>query len=292
MNLWSQVFLIDGGERLGKSFTNFRNIYYDSDYMGYTYTIKAGAEETILSKIEDVAMTLKAQDYIDLPDKIERIHEIEMSAADRDRYAEFEKHQVLSLIDGEDDGITAVNAAVLSNKLLQFTSGALYLDDEGNYQEIHSTKLDYLEEIVEEANGKPILLGYFYKHEIERIKARFKDDLVVLDDNPETLARWNRGEIKILAANPASAGHGLNAQKGGNILVWYSYPNWDLELYEQFTQRLVRRGQKESTVIIHHLITPNTNDMRVLESLQAKDRQQRRLFDALSARVREVLETV
>ena len=292
LNLWSQMYLVDFGERLYRTYSAFRDTYFESDYMGYKFTLRDGSEKKIHDRMSDVVLTMRASDYLDMPEVVDVVHNLELSPKLREQYTEFEREQILALIDdSEEDVITAVNAAVLSNKLLQFTSGALYINEEKDYKVFHDIKLDELSDIIEEANGQPILLAYYYKHEIERICKRFPE-VVVLDNNPETLARWNRREIKVLAANPASAGHGLNAQKGGNILVWYSYPNWDLELYEQFTARLARQGQEASTVVAHHLIVEGTNDIRVLNSLKEKDGQQRRLFQALGERVKEVLSTV
>lgn len=283
IDLWSQIYLIDRGERLEKTFTRYKQKYFlQNPYQVYKIELREGSEDTIYQKIDDICLSMKAKDYLkDLPESVMNIVEVDLSPKERELYDKLEKESVLEFADGD---IVATTAAVLSNKLLQLSSGAAYNDNDG-VQEIHSVKLDALEDIVESSQGQPVLVFYNYKHDVDRIKKRFKQ-AVELDDS-NTIEKWNDGEIPILLAHPASAGHGLNMQDGGHIIVWYGL-NWSLELYLQANARLHRQGQSE-TVIIHHLVLKNSIDERVMSVLQGKEQQQEALMEAVKARIEEVM---
>ena len=275
LDLWSQTFLIDAGERLGRTFTGFRNAYFESDYMGYNYTPRHDSAEKIYDKLQDVCLTLSAEDYLEMPDRIDNIIRLQMPRNSRAQYRYLEREFLLEL---EQDTVVVANAAVLTNKLLQFSNGALYTDEEGSYEQVHDAKLDALDEIVQEAAGQPVLVAYNFKSDLARIQARFSQ-AEILGNSSDTIDRWNAGEIQMLCAHPASAGHGLNLQHGGNILVWFGL-NWSLELYQQFNARLHRQGQTKP-VFVHHLAVTDSVDMTVLEALQSKHSTQKALLDAL-----------
>lgn len=278
LDLWAQMYLIDGGERLGKTFTQYRQRYFYPDYMGYNWTPAENAEERIYKKISDVCLTMQAADYITLPARIDNVVPVALPKKALERYRELEREYLLT-VDGED--ITAINAAALSNKLLQIANGAAYID-EGDYVELHDAKLDALAEIIESNEGKPVLVGYNYRADVERIMERFPKARK-LDKDPDTIKRWNQGEIEILLAHPASAGHGLNLQSGGSIAVWFGL-TWSLELYQQFNARLHRQGQTKP-VIIHHLTATGTIDETVTEAIRNKTNTQQALIDYLKAKL-------
>jgi len=283
IDLWSQIYLIDMGERLEKTFTKYKSKYFKQDpYRVYHIELQEGAEQQIYSKIDDICLSMKAKDYLkDLHEPVMNIVELKLSPKERELYDKLEKDSLLEFSDGD---IVATTAAVLSNKLLQLSSGAAYNDKDG-VQIIHSVKLDALEEIVEASQGKPVLVFYNYKHDVERIKKKFKQAMEL--DDSSTIEKWNNGEIEILLAHPASAGHGLNMQDGGHTIVWYGL-NWSLELYMQANARLHRQGQKE-TVVVHHLVLKDSIDERVMSILQGKEQQQEALMEAVKARMSEVL---
>lgn len=283
IDLWSQIYLIDRGERLEKTFTAYKRKYFIQDpYRVYKIDLKEGAEDQIYGLIDDICLSMKAKDYLkNLPEAVMNIVEVDITPKERELYKKLERDYVLEFADGD---IVASTAAVLSNKLLQLSSGAAYNDNDG-VQHIHNAKLDALEEIVEGAQGQPILVFYNFKHDLERIKTRFKQAVEIGDST--TIEKWNNGEIPILLAHPASAGHGLNMQDGGHIIVWYGL-NWSLELYLQANARLHRQGQKE-TVIIHHLVLKDSIDERVLSVLQGKEEQQEALMEAVKAKIEEVI---
>ena len=245
MDLWSQIYLLDRGERLGKNITAFRNRYFTKDFMGWSYEINPYAPAKIQSLIKDVAISMSSEDYLELPDFIPTVLENKLSGKLLKQYKEFEKEMLLDL-DGE--LITAMSAATLSNKLLQFCSGNIYGED-GQIHHFHELKLDTLQEIIDSSPDENLLVGYNYKHELTALKKKFPD-AVVLDKEGKAVEQWNRGEIKLLLAHPASAGHGLNLQKGGKTLIWYGF-TWSLELYQQFNKRLHRQGQKDNVRCIH-----------------------------------------
>lgn len=278
LDLWSQMYLVDGGKRLLRTFTAYKQTYFESDYMGYTWTLRKGSEEEIYKRVEDVCFRLDAKDHLDMPDRIDHTVDVYMPSGVEKKYRELEKEMLLELSD--DDKVTAVTAGVLAGKLLQFANGALYLED-GGYEEMHDAKLRAVKEIADTAQGRPILLAYNYRSDLERLQQWFPK-AVAIDKEPGTLDRWNAGEIEMLMAHPASAGHGLNLQRGGSIIVWFGLP-WSLEHYQQFNARLHRQGQEE-TVVIHHIATANTVDLTILEALGNKNATQRGLLDALRKR--------
>ncbi|HDT8481609.1 TPA: DEAD/DEAH box helicase [Staphylococcus pseudintermedius] len=282
LDLWAQVYLIDRGERLETSFSRYRERFFKpthqvSDHV-FNWELRDGSEEKIYELIEDVCLSMKAGDYLDMPERIDAVQSVNLSSKERKLYDELEKHYIL---ESEEDGtIVAQSGASLSQKLLQLANGAVYTDDE-SVRHIHDKKLDKLEEIVEESQGQPILLFYNFKHDKERILERF-DDVLTLDDDGYK-DKWNAGKVKILLAHPASAGHGLNLQQGGHIIVWFGL-TWSLELYQQANARLYRQGQQHTT-IIHHIMTDNTIEQRVYKALQNKELTQDELMKAVKARI-------
>ncbi|MCS4486359.1 DEAD/DEAH box helicase [Staphylococcus americanisciuri] len=285
LDLWAQVYLIDSGERLDKSFTRFRKRFFVpthqvSDHV-FNWDLRAGAEAEIYKLIEDVCLSMKAQDYLKMPERVDTQQVVTLKPKERRLYNELER---LYILESEEEGtVVAQNGASLSQKLLQLSNGAVYTDDE-EVRHIHDRKLDKLEEIIEEAQGQPILLFYNFKHDKDRIVKRF-DDVVTLDDK-DYKSKWNDGKAKILLAHPASAGHGLNLQQGGHIIVWFGL-TWSLELYQQANARLYRQGQKHTT-IVHHIMTDDTIDQRVFKVLQNKKLGQEDLMRAVRARIEEV----
>lgn len=280
MDLWSQIYLLDGGERLGKTVTGYRERYFMPNQRNQTtifnYKPKEGAEETIKNKISDICISMKAEDWLSLPGRIDNVRLVQLSDREREAYERFERDCYLQLIEGE---ITAASAASLTNKLLQYSNGAVYMET-GGYAKVSDKKLDALEEIVDTAAGKPILCFYSYRHDYERIKQRIPKAMKL--SSSEDIDKWNAGKIPLLLAHPAGAGHGLNLQAGGNIIVWFGL-TWSLELYQQANARLHRQGQ-ENAVIIHHLLTEGTADERVLASLQGKKDVQDELIDSLNVK--------
>jgi SNF2 family DNA or RNA helicase len=278
MDLWSQMYLVDFGERLGRTVTGYRQRFFDQDFMGYRYTARAGSAEKIHALISDKAISMNAEDYLELPDRIDIDLPVQMPTTALKSYKEMEKTLLSTLETGEE--VEAVSAAALANKLLQFANGAAYYDEHKNWAEVHKEKLDALEEIVEENPNENILVAYNYKFDLARLLKRFPQ-AKVLDNEDSTIERWNRGEIPMLLAHPASAGHGINLQKGGSLSVWFGL-NWSLELYQQFNARLHRQGQTKPVRIIH-LVSEGTIDERVLRVLKDKDATQSSLLNALKA---------
>lgn len=278
MDLWAEFRILDLGERLGRYITQYRNTYFLPDkrnqQMIFSYKPKAGAEEKIYKKIGDITIAMKATDYLPMPDRIINKINIPLSATEQKRYDTLKREMAVSVKGKE---IDAVNAASLSNKLLQMASGAVY-DDEKRMIPIHDRKLDALEEVIDGANGKPVLVAYWYKHDLERIKKRFTVQEI---KTKEDIADWNERKIPVAVIHPAAAGHGLNLQSGGCTLVWFSL-TWSLELYEQTNARLYRQGQKE-TVVIHHLLAKGTIDEDVMNALAHKNKTQAALIDAVKA---------
>lgn len=280
IDLWSQMYLIDSGERLGKSITAYRNKYFNSRQITSngvcTYDAKAGAEAEIMNRVSDICVSMKAEDWLEMPERIDNICYVELNEKEQQMYDKFERDSYMEFLQGK---VAALNAAGLTNKLLQFSNGAMYTL-EGGYASTNTKKLERLSEIVDDANGNPILCFYSFKHDLERItdKFPFARKLRTSKDIDE----WNKGNIRLLLAHPASAGHGLNLQAGGNIIVWFGL-TWSLELYQQANARLYRQGQEKS-VIIHHLITKGTADEQVLKSLQGKRDIQDELLIALKAK--------
>lgn len=276
LDIWSQIYLIDFGERLGRTMTAYKQRFFESDYMGYKFFPREGAAEKIHDLIKPIAMSMKAEDYLELPDRIDLVEKVELPPATLKEYREFEKHLLAELPEGEE--IEAVSAAVLANKLLQWCNGALYTDDKGNWAEVHKVKVEALADLIEQNEGENILVAYNYKTDLERLQKAFPQGRA-LDKNPQTVIDWNNGEIPLLFAHPASAGHGLNLQKGGSMIVWFGL-NWSLELYQQFNARLHRQGQDKPVRIIH-IVAEGCIDERVMAVLADKDAQQSKLLNAL-----------
>jgi len=281
MDLWAEMYLMDMGERLGRFITGYRERYFLPDKRNreiiYSYKPKAGAEEAIYKQISDICISMKAADHIEMPDRIDNMVEVAMSPKEQKIYDSFENDMVVSL-KGED--LDAVNAAALSTKLLQMANGAVY-GEERNVIPIHEKKLDALEDLVKTANGKPLLVAYWYQHDRDRILGRIKDARLI--DTAKDISDWNEGKIAVGLIHPASAGHGLNLQEGGSTIVWFGH-TWSLELYQQLNARLWRQGQKE-TVVIHHIITKGTHDEDVIKALEKKDVGQSALMAAVRARI-------
>ena len=277
MDVWAQIALLDGGERLGRNMTAYKQRYFEADYMGYSYTLRNGSQEKIENKISDLVVSMKASDYLELPDRIDLVEEVNLKPAQLKRYKEFERDLVLE-VDDQEDNVLAANAAVLAGKLMQFSNGSVYLDDTGKSELIHSEKLDALAQIVEDNPNENMLIAYNFKFDLEQLKAKFPQ-AVVLSKSGDEVDQWNNGEIKMLLAHPASAGHGLNLQHGGSMLVWYGL-TWSLEYYQQFNGRLHRQGQEKPVRIIH-IITKDTIDERVMKVLSEKEAVQDNLLNAL-----------
>jgi SNF2 family DNA or RNA helicase len=281
MDLWSEIYLLDQGKRLGKTLSTYRADFFVPDRMNgwivYSYRPKPHAEEWIYSRLSDLCVSMKSQDFLNMPERLERDVTVKLPPAAKEKYKELEREMVAKL---EGKTVDAVNAAVLTNKLLQMASGAVY-DENKAVAELHSAKLDALEDLIEAANGKPVLIYYNYRHDKERIQKRFKEAWEI--KTPEDFQAWNRGEIPVAIAHPASMGHGLNLQHGGSTVIWFSLP-WSLELYQQANARLWRQGQKD-TVVIFRLIAEGTIDRDVIRALTKKDLTQENLMQAVKARV-------
>lgn len=289
IDLFAQMYLIDEGQRLGKTVTAYRDRFFrpgkrNGDIV-YTYELKAPQNETeqqISDLISDITISMTAEDYLKMPDKIMLYDYVDLAPKVLAMYRDFEKEQILELVNS-DEPISAASAAALSNKLQQFANGAIY-DAERNVKDIHDGKLDKLEELVEAANGEPVLIAYSYKHDLGRIMQKLKAYKPVKLEKPEHIADWNAGKIPVLVTHPASAGHGLNLQKGGHIIIWFGN-TWSLELYQQFNSRLYRQGQGKP-VTIHHIVTRGTIDEKIIKSLDGKRETQ----DGLMESIKELME--
>ena len=280
VDLWAQFRLLDMGQRLGRFIGKYRTDYFLPDKRNgqviFSYKPLPNAEERIYDRIKDITISMNATDHLKMPELLMVEHKVKLSETEQERYDELKRDLVLTLTGGE---VTAANAAALSGKLCQMANGAVY-GDEGEVIEIHDRKLDELEDLIEAANGKPILVAYWFKHDRNRILKRFPAEQL---DSDESIRRWNAGEIPMALIHPASAGHGLNLQAGGSTLVWFSL-TWSLELYQQTNARIWRQGQKE-TVVIHHIIAKATIDEDVMAALAKKDTGQAALLQAVKARV-------
>lgn len=280
LDLWSEINLLDMGERLGRFITNYRNQYFVPDKRNqqviFSYKPREGAEDEIYKRISDICVSMKACDYIEMPERIDNVVVVQMSEKEKALYEKLEMDMLLPYADGD---IDAVNAAALSNKLLQMANGAVY-DEFKAVKVIHDKKLDALEDLIEAANGKPVLIFYVYKHDKDRIEEKFK---ITEIQTSADITKWNKGEIPIAIAHPASAGHGLNLQAGGSTVIWFGL-TWSLELYQQANARLWRQGQKE-TVIVHHIVSKGTIDEQVMNALQKKQTGQDALINAVKARI-------
>nr|DAG70044.1 MAG TPA: Helicase of the snf2 rad54 family [Caudoviricetes sp.] len=281
MDVWAQMYLLDGGDRLGKTITEYRNRYFRPDktngHIVYSYRLLPGGDTAIFGKMQDICMSLKAKDYLTLPERIENVITVEMNPKEWALYKEMERDHVLSLVD--DDDVSALNAASLAGKLLQLANGAIYTD-EGEIIIVHNEKVERLKELVETNEGKPMLVFYSFKHDLQAIKEAFPKAVELKTD--DDVAEWNKGNIQMLLAHPASAGYGLNLQAGGNIIVWYGL-TWSLEQYQQANARLHRQGQTQP-VIIHHLVTKGTMDEQVMKALERKEVGQDALLEAIKYR--------
>ena len=283
MDLWAEYRLLDLGQRLGSYITHSRNRFFAPDKRNgtivYSYKPLPGAEEAIYDAISDITISMKAADHLQMPECVYSEATVELSDDELESYTTLQKELVVSL-GGEE--IDAVNAASLANKLCQMANGAVYAEGK-KVIPLHERKLDMLEDLLEAANGKPVLVAYWFKHDLDRITQRLHKLRVpfALADKPDSIERWNRGELPVMLIHPASAGHGLNLQSGGCTLVWYGL-TWSLELYQQTNARLWRQGQK-NTVVIHHIIAHGTIDERIMLALRQKDKTQTALMDAVKA---------
>lgn len=284
MDLWAEIGILDMGQRLGRFITHYRNKFFTPEKRNqlvvFSYKPLPGAEDEIYRLISDITISMKNTDYIKLPELVMNEIPVWLSEKEQKVYDTMKRDLILSL-EGRD--IDAANAAALSGKLLQMANGAVY-DENGGVAHLHDRKLDALEDIIEAANGKPVLVAYWFKHDLERILNRFP---AVKLDSAASIRRWNDGKIPLAVIHPASAGHGLNLQAGGSTLVWFGL-TWSLELYQQTNARLWRQGQKD-TVVIHHIITKGTIDEDVIRALKRKDKVQTALIDAVKANLKEAV---
>ena len=288
MDLFAEFRLLDMGERLGRFIGQYRNEYFRPDkqngYIVYSYKPLPDAEERIYEKISDITVSMKAVDHLKMPELISNKYTVKMSEAEKEKYKELKDELILEVQDTE---ITVANAAALSNKLCQMSNGAIY-DDSGEIIPIHNRKLDALEDIIESANGKPVLVAYWFKHDRTRIAEKLNKLGIVYQEikSAESIKSWNSGKLPVALIHPASSGHGLNLQSGGNFLVWFGL-TWSLELYQQTNARLWRQGQQSETVIIQHIVTKGTVDERILKALKEKDETQTALMTAVKAEMEE-----
>ena len=287
MDLFAEFKLLDMGERLGRFIGQYRTNYFLPDKRNgqiiYSYKPLPDAEQRIYDKISDITISMKAADHLKMPELISTEYTVQLSEKEQEKYDDLKEELVLTLNDGE---ITAANAASLSNKLSQMANGAIY-DDNGNTINIHSRKLDTLEDIIESMNGRPLLVAYWFRHDLERISERLSSLHIPCTklDTADSISRWNKGEIPVALIHPASAGHGLNLQNGGSALVWFGL-TWSLELYQQTNARLWRQGQTAETVVIQHIVAKGTIDEKILKALKNKGRTQSALIDAVKAEVK------
>ena len=281
MDLFAEFKLLDMGERLGRLIGQYRNAYFQPDKCNgmviSSYKPLPDAEQQIYDKISDITISMKATDHLKIAELISAEYTIQLSEKEKEKYDHLKKDLILST---EDNEVTAANAASLSNKLSQMANGAVYSDDESVIQ-VHDRKLDALEDIIESMNGKPLLVAYWFKHDLERIRKRFEIREI---KSSEDISDWNSGKIPVALIHPASAGHGLNLQSGGSTLVWFGL-TWSLELYQQTNARLWRQGQTADTVVIQHIIAKGTIDEQIMKALKTKDTTQAALITAVKAEV-------
>ena len=284
MDLFAEFKILDMGMRLGRFIGQYRNIYFKPDKVNgpivYSYKPLPGAEDAIYEKISDITISMKAADHLKMPELINTKYMVHLSEKEKKKYEDMKAELVLALPEGE---ITAANAASLSGKLSQMANGAVYADDE-SILPIHDRKLDALEDIIESANGKPILIAYWFKHDLMRIEQRLTEKKIPFQklDSDASMKKWNRGELPVALIHPASAGHGLNLQSGGSTIVWFGI-TWSLELYQQTVARLYRQGQSSGTVTVIHILTEGTVDEKIVKALADKDSTQSALIDAVKA---------
>lgn len=281
MDLWAEFRLLDMGQRLGRFITQYRNNYFIPDKRNgqiiYSYKPLPYAEEAIYKQISDITISMKSTDYLQMPELVSSQYEVQLSEDERERYEQLKAEFVLKISNEE---ITAANAASLTGKLVQLANGAIYTDS-GDIMEFHNRKLDALEDLIEAANEKPVLVTYWFKHDLQRIKKRFT---VRELKSGKDIEDWNSGKIPVAVIHPASAGHGLNLQSGGSTLIWFGL-TWSLELYQQTNARLYRQGQRSETVIIQHIIAKNTIDEQIIKALKKKDNTQSALINAVKAEI-------
>lgn len=288
IDLWSQIYLMDRGDRLEKTITRYREKYFrpgrTNGNVVYSYDLMSDSEFLIHKKIEDICISMKAEDYLEMPFRTDNYIKLKMSENIRKQYEDFEKNKVLELLSSADEetAINVVNAAALSNKLLQFANGAIY-DEERNVYPIHDIKLEALKEIIDDANGQPVLVAWTYQFDRDRIKEYLKAYKPRELKTNKDIEDWNAGKVQVMLAHPASAGHGLNLQAGGHIIIWFGQ-TWSLELYQQFNGRLYRQGQ-QSHVVINHLILQGTHDEDVIKALKSKDQKQNSLMNSIKAKI-------
>ena len=283
MDLWPQIYLLDQGERLGKTISQYRQRYFkpgrSNGYVVYDYVPLPDADKEIYDRIEDICISMKKEDYLDMPDKIFNNVEVELDTRAFEYYKRLEKDAVIEL--GTSDAVLASNAAGACNKLQQIANGAVYTE-EHSVVKVHDSKLDVLEDLIESANGQPVIVFYQFKHDQTRIQERFETREL---KNDQDVKDWNDGNIPILLAHPASIGHGLNLQHGGHIIIWFGL-TWSLELYMQANDRLYRQGQ-DKAVLIYHIIAKGTVDQRIVKALENKERGQEALMDYVKTKINE-----
>lgn len=286
MDLWAEFRLLDMGERLGRFIGQYRTSYFRPDkrngQMVFSYRPLPGAEEQIYGRISDITISMKSTDHLQMPELVNSRYTVYLSEKEQEKYEGLKKDLILQLPDGD---ITAANAASLSGKLCQMANGAVYTDA-GETVAVHGRKLDALEDIIEAANGKPVLVAYWFRHDLVRIMERLQKLKIAYArlDTDGSIRKWNAGEIPVALIHPVSAGHGLNLQAGGSTLVWFGL-TWSLELYQQTVARLWRQGQSSETVVVQHIITEGTIDGRIMKALSEKDNMQSALIDAVKAEV-------
>ena len=286
-DLWPQVFLLDRGVRLGRTMKSYLDMFFDTpnSWLPYKHELKTGAEEEIYKRLGDICVSMRAADHLEMPERVDNIVEVTLSAREEKLYRQMERDMLLPYADGD---VLALNAASLAGKLLQLANGAVY-DEFHNVRVLHERKLDALEDLMEAANGKPLLVMYAFQHDLTRIQERFGKYTTETPEGVRELKTsadmedWNEGRIRVAVTQPASTGHGLNLQHGGCTIVWFGL-NWSLELYEQANARLWRQGQKQ-TVVIHHLVTKGTMDEQVMKALHDKAADQNALLAAVKARI-------
>ena len=286
MDLWAEFRLLDMGARLGRFISHYRDEYFQPDKRNgiqvFSYKPLPGAEQRIYDKIADITISMRSTELLKMPELVSSEYTVRLADEERERYESLKRDLVLQLPDGE---ITAANAAALSGKLCQMANGAIYGEDKHTLP-IHEQKLDALEDLIEGANGKPVLVAYWFKHDLARIEERLHKRHIPFCrlDTQDSITRWNRGELPVALIHPASAGHGLNLQAGGSTLIWFGL-TWSLELYQQTNARLWRQGQQAETVVIHHIITKGTIDEQIMTALRHKDKTQTALIDAVKAQL-------
>ena len=284
MDLFAEFRILDMGARLGRFIGQYRNTYFKPDKVNgpivYSYKLLPGAEDAIYERISDITISMKAKDHLKMPELVNTKYMVHLSDKEKKRYEDMKKELVLALPEGE---VTAANAASLSNKLSQMANGAVYADNEEVFS-VHDRKLDALEDIIESANGNPVLIAYWFKHDLSRIEERLTKKNIPFQklDSSISMKKWNEGKIPVALIHPASAGHGLNLQSGGSKLVWFGI-TWSLELYQQTVARLYRQGQTSRTVTVIHILTKDTVDEKIMKALDDKDTAQSALIDAVKA---------